>query len=215
MKFWSGKKQSLVLPPLEGYNRWAASYRQESNPIKNLSDELIEKFLPPLQGHSVLDAGCGPGKFCESAERQRASRIVGLDLSPAMLEIARQHCKSGDFRTVELSNWQPTESFDVIICALVLGHLESLSPALDNLIASMKPGGLLLITDFHPFLTLQQSKRTFKDVPSGKSVEIRHYLHMFQDYFRIFQEKDAKVETMLEPTYNNFPAVFGMKVRKS
>jgi len=204
-----------VLSPLEGYNRWAASYGTESNPVKVLSDDLIKKFLPDLKGKAVLDAGCGVGKFCVLAESQQASSVVGIDLSPAMIDEARRHCPHAEFRCGDLGSvvMEPAR-FDVIICSLVLAHIENFEPALQKLVRALREGGVLLITDFHPFLTLQQSKRTFRDESSGKTYEVQHYLHLFQDYFRIFREERITLEFFEEPRFQGSPVIFGLRARK-
>jgi malonyl-CoA O-methyltransferase len=208
--WWKKKKEATVLTVLEGYDRWAQSYHQESNPIKNLSDELVEKFLPSLHHKVVLDAGCGTGKFCALAEKQGASKITGLDLSSAMIDIARKNCPSTEFKSVDLSAAKlESEYFDVIICALVLGHIQNLKPALDGLLKSLKPGGTIVITDFHPFLTLSNSKRTFKD--KGKTYEIPHHLHLFQEYIQSFHEHSVMINLLEEPFYQNTPVVFGLR----
>ena len=214
MAWFFRNKKSHVLSPLDGYNQWAAGYHLESNPVKNLSDELIVKMLPDLNGKTVLDAGCGPGKFCVLAEHQGASGISGIDLSPNMIEQARANCPSGKFQCADLTQVAPPDKeFDVIICALVLGHLTSLSPALDNLLNALDDKGTAVITDFHPFLTLMQSKRTFKN-PAGREVEIRHHLHLFEEYFRTFIKHHAIIEDWQEPQYNGMPVVFGMRLKK-
>ena len=213
---WSKNKIIKSLSPLEGYNLWAHTYNEESNPIKNLSDKLVEKFLPDLVGKNVLDAGCGSGKFCLMAEKNNASKILGIDLSPKMIERARSYCPASEFRCDDISV-SPIQknSYDIIICALVLAHIENLKPALNNLLSGLKKGGTLIVTDFHPFLTMLKSKRTFKDYKSGETYEISHHLHLFEEYFTLFREYDAIVEELKEPFFNESPVVFGMKVIKT
>ena len=213
---WSANKIIKSLSPLEGYNLWANTYNKESNPIKDLSDKLVEKFLPDLEGKNVLDAGCGSGKFCLIAEKNNASKILGIDLSPKMIELTRPHCLSSELRCDDISI-SPIEknAYDVIICALVLGHIENLKPALSNILCALKKGGTLIITDFHPFLTMLKSKRTFKDSKSGETYEISHHLHLFEEYFTLFREYDAIVEELKEPLFNESPVVFGMKIIKT
>jgi len=214
MAWWKEKKID-ILSPLEGYNRWAATYSLESNPIKNLSDSLVEKFLPNLRDKSVLDAGCGTGKFCGLAAKQHAAKITGIDLSPAMIEIARSQHTTPLFKCENLSNTTLAENdVDVIICALVLGHIEQLQPVLATLVRALKKGGTLIVTDFHPFLTLLQSRRTFRDKLSGKQYEVLHHLHLFEEYVRCIHENGAAIEALEEPTFNGNPVIFGLRVKK-
>lgn len=213
--WWNRKKNAETLSPLEGYNLWAATYQNESNPIKNLSDKLVEKLLPDLQNKSFLDAGCGTGKFCSIAQQRNATEILGIDLSPAMIEVARQLHSKIEFHCSDLSSVSIKKNqYDIVICALVLGHLESLSPCLDNLIKALRPDGTLIITDFHPILTLLKAKRTFKDSCSNKSFEISHHLHLFQEYFNYFKKYQLTVEELQEPIFNNTPVVFAIRVKK-
>ena len=210
-----GKRKTKVLTPLEGYDRWAASYSLESNPIKTLSDDLVEKMLPPLDGKSVLDAGCGAGKFCVYAEKHHARAVSGMDLSPKMVEEARRKCPSGNFTADDLSQVTlPANSYDIIICALVLAHVQPLAPVLDKLIGAMDRGGVLIITDFHPFLTLMRAKRTFRDPISGRQFEVRHHLHLFEEYLGCFRQHGVLIEDWAEPQFNGTPVVFGVRVRK-
>lgn len=211
---WQNKKQIDLLTPLEGYNRWAATYRDETNPIKNLSNELIEKFLPDVQGSTILDAGCGTGYFCQLLENRQPSKIVGVDVSPTMIEVAKKNCPSIEFNCVDISN-QPLgkEQFDLVICALVLGHIASVEPAIGNMTSSLKKGGYILISDFHPFLTLHQSRRTFKDA-TGKTFEIQQHLHLFQDIIRCFQQQGIVLEALEEPLWNKVPVIYAMKAKK-
>lgn len=213
---WFFKNRKIqVLSAREGYDQWASSYHCESNPVKKFSDSLVEKMLPDLHGKRILDAGCGPGKFCALAEKQNAVTISGIDLSPNMIEQARQNCPLGNFQCDDLSQIPIQENaFDVIICALALGHVENLSPVLDKLLKALDYGGIFIITDFHPFLTLMQSKRTFKDPLSGRKFEVRHYLHFFEEYFRSFVKYKVIVEDWAEPLYDSVPVVFAVRLKK-
>jgi malonyl-CoA O-methyltransferase len=209
MKFF--QKKISVLSVVEGYNKWSASYADEINPIKNAADILVEKFLPDLHQKSVLDAGCGTGKFCSLAEKQGAVKIVGIDLSPQMIEKAKINCPQAQFQCGDLSELSTGVSeFDVIICSLVLAHIKYLEPALQPLITSLKPKGTLIITDFHPYLTLMDGRRTFQDSQTRRTFEIDHHLHLLEEYFRILSNNRLTINKLEEPCYQNKPVVFGI-----
>jgi malonyl-CoA O-methyltransferase len=214
MKITIFKKDPPVLNPLEGYNRWAQTYTTESNPVKDASNQLIEKMLPDLKNLNVLDAGCGAGHFCVLAEQRGAAKITGLDFSSAMIAVAKKNCSrttlvEGDICKTDF----PALSTDLVICALVVGHIENLSRALRQLTAPLKNGGLLLLSEFHPFLTINKKKRTFRD-PSGKVFEISHHLHLFQEYINELAKLDMVVEELQESVWNDMPVVFALKARK-
>ncbi len=209
---WFGKRKTL--DPLAAYNRWAPTYFNESNPIKKLSDELIEKWLTDVEGKSFLDVGCGAGRFCKIAFERGASRILGVDLSPAMIEEAKKKCWGAEFKCVDFSNEKIHGQFDVVVCALVLGHIHSLDFVLTNLLDAVSPDGVLMITDFHPFLTLQGARRTFTEKKSGKTFEVEHHLHLFEEYFSCLARSNAYVQELIEPCWQGKPVVFGMKIKK-
>lgn len=212
MKFWRRIKS---LSPREGYDLWARSYHAEANPIKKMSDHFIEENLPALAGKSVLDAGCGTGKFCVRAAERGASLVKGIDLSPAMIGEAKKNCPSGEFEYADLSGVSIGPGrFDVVICGLVLGHIENHKTVLFKLIEALKNGGSLIITDFHPHQTANQAKRTFKDSVSGKTYEVKHTLHTLDEYFSLLKEAGVRVDAFSEPLFNGKPVIFGISAIK-
>jgi malonyl-CoA O-methyltransferase len=202
------------LNPLEGYNLWAQTYAHEENPIKKYSDDLISNWLVNVNGKSVLDVGCGAGKFCMMARERGANRIVGTDLSPKMIEETKKCIESAELQVLDVSKKKIEGQYDFVICALVLGHISNLEFVLNNLLSNLSTDGILLITDFHPYQTLKGAKRTFKDSKSNQNVEVEHHLHLFEKYFKIISESNAFVEELVEPSWKGEPVVFGMKIRK-
>jgi ubiquinone/menaquinone biosynthesis C-methylase UbiE len=82
----------------------------------------------PIAGKTVLDVGCGSGRYAVEFARRGAARIVGLDYAPGMLDLARDYaagagvgdrCEflAGDFTTHPL-----TEKFDVAIAIGVFDY---------------------------------------------------------------------------------------------
>ena len=94
---------------------------------------------------SILDLGCGKGRFAR-ALRDRGARVVGLDLSAAMLaEAAGVDRVRATARRLPLK----TASFDGVIAVEVFEHLEARSRAavIQEARRVLKPGGFLAIVD--------------------------------------------------------------------
>lgn len=81
----------------------------------------------PIAGRTVLDIGCGPGHYGVTLAKRGASKVVGLDFAPAMLEIAKKRAEYegvsarctfefGDFLTHPLP-----DKFDY---AIVMGFMD-------------------------------------------------------------------------------------------
>lgn len=70
---------------------------------------LLE-FLGDVAGRSILDAGCREG-YLARVLAGRGARVTGIDLSPRLIEIAREKDTAGeiDYRVADLS--QPLASF--------------------------------------------------------------------------------------------------------
>lgn len=176
-----------------------------------MSDEFISENLPGLGDKAVLDAGCGTGKFCMFAIQRGAGFVKGIDLSPAMIDEAKKNCPEAEFEYGDLTEVRiEPERYDVVICGLVMGHIENHEAVVIKLTNALKKGGVIIITDFHPAQTMMKAKRTFKDSHSGKTFEIRHTGHAITDYLSIFKKAGVDQLVLKEPAYNDKPVIFGI-----
>lgn len=204
-----------VIPPEEAYDRWAASYRSRMNPLQELEEEALRRLLPDLAGRKTLDVGCGTGRVAGIAVERGAASVTGVDTSAEMLEKARARHPSMMFARGSLCALPfGASSFDVITCALVLGHVEPLHEALSEMNRVLRPGGHVVISDFHPFATLRGWDRTFQDPADGRTYAIAQYAHLFEEYVRCFRANGWTMGALEEPRYQGFPAVFVLRARK-
>ena len=73
---------------MNDYNKWAFQYDNNINLTRDLDKIVIKKSLVNLNFSNVLELGCGSGKNTEWLIT-RANKLVGLDFSKGMLDIAR------------------------------------------------------------------------------------------------------------------------------
>jgi malonyl-CoA O-methyltransferase len=187
------------------------------NPVQTLESQALKDLLPPLEGCTVLDLGCGKGRVSRLALERGAKRTVGMDFSPEMLRGAVEETNSDSAYYLAGSAIHlpfKKEIFDVVVCALLMGHIRNLEGALLQVSEVLRPGGYLLITDFHPYQTLRGSARSFKDEKSNRAYSIEQHLHLFEDYIRIFNKLRLVLEDLREPQYENFPLVFALRAKK-
>ena len=52
--------------------------------------ELNVEKLKPFAGKTILDVGCGSGRFCIAFAQNGAEKVIGVDFAPAMIEIANK-----------------------------------------------------------------------------------------------------------------------------
>ena len=146
----------------EAYDRLAAvwSATTDEGPWNGfLERPALRGLVPtPLTGQTVLDAGCGAGAQAAWLLEQGAD-VVGVDLSPRMIEEAERRCGGkGRFMVADLaqpltSAAGPLEpaSLDGITCSLALHYIEDWSIPLGSFASALRPGGWAVISLDHPF----------------------------------------------------------------
>lgn len=80
--------------------------------------ELTLERLAPIANKTILDVGCGSGRYCIAYAERGAARVVGVDFAAAMIELADRHARNAgvasrcDFRAGAFPEAVAGESFD-------------------------------------------------------------------------------------------------------
>jgi len=122
-----------------------------------LKRRLVERAAV-WPGMRVLDLGCGTGTLLHLlAESCPAARLIGVDVDPAILEIAQQKLETAgvdaELRCGRLDEVGiPEASLDRVVTSLVLHHLttDEKKQTLRTIRRLLRPGGELHIADFGP-----------------------------------------------------------------
>ncbi|QRO01939.1 class I SAM-dependent methyltransferase [Archangium violaceum] len=108
----------------------------------------VERFLAEAvaPGRRVLDVGCGPGQLTRGLDP--AVAVVGVDLSPEMIDRARSGRPSGEYRVHSYREPLPEElgRFDVALAVGCLDFCDDLGRTLRHVSGALEPGGRLLFT---------------------------------------------------------------------
>jgi SAM-dependent methyltransferase len=149
----------------EAYDRLAAvwSATTDEGPYNGFLERPALRSLVPgnVAGAVVLDAGCGSGAQAEWLLDQGAE-VVGVDLSPRMIEEAERRCgRRGRFLVADLAQPLPLEpaSLDGITCSLMLHYIADWSVPLGSFASALRPGGWAVISLDHPFAPPLRSQR--------------------------------------------------------
>lgn len=117
---------------------------------KDVVAELAARGL--TRKATILDLGCGPGDLAlELAHRLRDARVVGLDLSPSMMQLASRHATTdgrlrfivGKAEALPMAD----ESVDLVVSTLSLHHFAAPGAAFAEISRVLRPGGVALIYD--------------------------------------------------------------------
>jgi len=114
--------------------------------------ELLIASLPPHPAPRCLDLACGTGDICDLlAARFPTAEIVGLDLTPEMLEEARRRPHAENISFVEgdmAATGLPDAEFDLVTGSYALRNAPDLGQALTEIHRVLKPGGSACFLDF-------------------------------------------------------------------
>src|SRR5207245_302453 len=102
---------------------------------------LICNLAPPPGTWTVLDVGCGSGRYAIALAQAGADRVVGVDVARAMIELAANHAKSAgvssrcEFRIAPFLDFATDERFDVIVATGYYDYLDDPLPHLRKMLA--------------------------------------------------------------------------------
>jgi SAM-dependent methyltransferase len=138
----------------EGYDRMGSEFDEWNAQLPSEGRQwFLDEVLRRLHdGSRVLELGCGPGTDAEALSRNR--RYVGVDLSVAQLQLARQKASTGMFVCGDLTtvSFRPS-SFDAIIAFYVFNHVprDEVQPSFAACLEWLKPGGYLMLAGLPTF----------------------------------------------------------------
>ncbi|KFA88749.1 class I SAM-dependent methyltransferase [Archangium violaceum] len=161
----------------------------------------VERFLGETvaPGRRVLDVGCGPGQL--TRELEPTVEVVGLDLSPEMLERAREGRPSGEYRVYSYRDPVPGDlgRFDVALAVGCLDFCDDLARTLGHVSEALKPGGRLLFTVLERRLGLEGHEESWRQVQT-EDQEVTLYFWSFEETARALE-----AASLLPRTYAHGP----------
>ncbi len=124
------------------YASMGKNYAQETDQL----DRIIRRYKKS-DGNTLLDLGCGTGRHAALLAQHYA--VEGLDISPAMLQIARERCPNIRFHQGDMTTFALDQRFDVITCLFsAIGYVQTaarLDETLQNIARHLVPGGVLIV----------------------------------------------------------------------
>jgi SAM-dependent methyltransferase len=97
---------------------------------------------------TIVDVGCGTGRHA-TALATAGFDVIGLDASPAMVDVASTRDSDARFEVGDLYAWHPGDPVDGVLCRDVFDEITSDADrqrGLDSLFAMLRDGGLLLFS---------------------------------------------------------------------
>lgn len=138
------------------YDAIARDYqRTKSSPVRAAIETwTLDQLLGDCRGLAILDAGCGDGFHARRLMSAGAARVAGIDVSPAMIELAREQERANALNiqylccaAEDLPDLHCGAGFDVVLASYLLhyaadvGVLDRMCQRLGN---ALRPGGRLV-----------------------------------------------------------------------
>lgn len=125
----------------QGHDALATSYQAFFAAVTALATNPLLDVVRLHPGTRLLDVATGPGALAAEAA-SRGARPVGIDLSPQMVELARQLYPAINFHEADVEHLPfPDDTFDAVVCAFGLGHFPRPEVAVTESVRTLLPGG--------------------------------------------------------------------------
>ena len=141
------------------YDSIAKEYKESKELPIRLHIEAYTYFnmLGNLAGKSILDLACGEGFYTRKFKDQGAAKVVGVDISQKMIELAREE-ETRKFQNIEYILGDVLElgeigSFDLVVASYLLNYARSSEELLKmckSIFANLKPGGRFVTINNNP-----------------------------------------------------------------
>jgi len=158
------------VPAVEGYQLWAETWDTTPSPIVALEHRALLPWIDSLAPGRAIDVGCGTGRWTARLP------AIGVDASSAMLAVAAQkglrgRLALGDAAALPVAGG----SADAVLCTLTFGHIRDQAGAMREFARALRPGGSLILSDFHPAAVARGWRRTFRC--AGEVYELENHLY--------------------------------------
>ncbi|MBQ8439982.1 MAG: class I SAM-dependent methyltransferase [Clostridia bacterium] len=203
----------------EGYRKIR---KKEGNANDLFEIPALLSMMPDLKGKRVLDLGCGYGEHCKLFVDRGAKRVLGIDISQKMLEIAEAENSDLkiEYRNMPMENVSSiSEAFDVAVSSLALHYVEDFAGVVKSVYHLLDQGGIFLFSQEHPLVTCHSRGSRWTKDENGKKLhlnlsdygvsgertttwfvdDLKIYHRTFSEIINTLTEVGFSIEKMIEP----------------
>lgn len=146
-----------------------------------IEQPAIKSLMPALEGKSVLDLGCGSGQFARYCVDRGAVKVLGVDISKKMLELAKTENNDEKIKylcspieDLELSN----QTYHVIVSSLAIHYIKDYTSLIKNIAELLAKDGEFIFSTEHPIVTAR------KEMDNWVKNEEGNKLHWAFDHYQ-------------------------------
>jgi len=196
------------------WDKMARAYEDFTNRPDSYSSAIelktIEELLPELKGKTVLDLGCGTGRFSFLMEKRNPGQIIGMDLSESMLAIGRnigsEKNSKVQFLQNDIENLKEIESnsTDFVFSSTVLHFIENIEPVINEIYRVLKENGSCILSVIHPIYSgLYPIVHKNGEFPKDEEWEVNYLDQSNRAYVQPWIEYNKGIENFLTYSYHH------------
>lgn len=155
------------------WDRSAAIYAESAAGLMRHALPVLIEACRLTRGSHAIDVGCEPGLVANMMAQTGAS-VVGVDLSPKMIKLARRSYPSLTFQEANVENLPfEADTFDAALANFAIHHFARPEVGCAEIRRVLKPGGRFVFAapkdqhGFGAFIEAIQAHHTLDDLPHG------------------------------------------------
>ena len=194
----------------------------EANANNLFEIPALFSMLPDLKDKTILDLGCGFGEHCKRFVESGAKKVIGIDISEKMLEIAKQENADSKITYINMpmeNISKLNDKFDIVVSSLAFHYVQDFSGVVKNIYDMLNENGVFLFSQENPLCTcFSGGNRWTKDENGNKlyinlsnyGIEgeresswfvdnVKKYHRTFSSIINTLIETGFTIEKMIEP----------------
>lgn len=204
-------------------------------PNELIEKPIINELIGDVANKTILDLGCGDGKFGIELLDKGAKHYTGVDGSSNMFKLAKKNLQSYNAKVLQdnIENIELEKNkFDIVLSRLVLHYIENLKPVLNEINSSLTKNGIFVLSIEHPIITScydayhKKSNRGnwivdnyFSDgerINNWINKDVIKFHKTIEHYWTLFKHANFEVSEIREsnPIESNFEDSYEFKRRK-
>jgi len=195
-------------PVAHVYEAWADRYDSESkwNPAIQMEENSLVPLLSPSKRDVILEIGCGTGRLTRPIAR-KCKTITGIDFSERMLSVAKKRSRrlaNIRYMAVDAEKRLPfrNASFDKVLAALVLNHVDKIGELFAEVHRVLKKDGVFVFDDCVPdaeYFEESSSNPLSQTYRQGRSVFSEHTI---DQYVNCLHRANFDIEVIKFPRFD-------------